>query len=164
MPGGRVVLLCLAPAGGAPVVTVPAARAVAGRGLEGDRYFLGTGTWLGWPDVQLTLIEEEAVAAVARALGRPLHPADLRRNVVTRGVRLAGLIGRRFRLGAVWVEGVRPCDPCGYLEGRVAPGLKAALAGRGGLRARILTTGWICTGDPVVAAVPEDDPGPLPAA
>lgn len=161
-----VVLLCIAPAGGAPVVTVPAARAVAGRGLEGDRYFLGTGTWQGWPDPELTLIEAEVVDAVSRELGRPLDPAALRRNVVTRGVRLADLVGRRFRLGAVWAEGVRPCDPCGYLERRVAPGLKAALAGRGGLRARILTTGWIRTGDPVVAGATgavEPAPARLPA-
>ncbi|WPD19562.1 MOSC domain-containing protein [Thermaerobacter composti] len=152
MACGWVVLLCIAPTGGAPMVTVPAVRAVAGRGLEGDRYFVGSGTWQGWPDPELTLVEEEAVVAVARELGRRLDPAALRRNVVTRGVRLVDLIGRRFRLGSVWVEGVRPCDPCGYLERQVAPGLKAALAGRGGLRARILTTGVVRVGDPVVAA------------
>ena len=160
--GGRVVGLGIARRAGAPVEAVPAVRAVAGRGLEGDRYFLGTGTWQGWPDPQLTLIEEETVAAVAAALGRPLEPLALRRNVVTRGVRLEALIGQAFRLGDVWVEGIRPCDPCGYLEGLVAPGLKAALAGRGGLRARILTSGIIRVGDPVVVGDPAGPANPPP--
>ncbi len=125
--------------------------AVAGRGLEGDRYSGDGGTWSD-PDrkSEVTLIEHEAVEEARRELGRPLDPGDLRRNVVTGGVRLSGLLGRRFRVGEVVMEGQRPCEPCGYLERRTGvEGVRDALRGRGGLRARVVRGGVLRKGDAV---------------
>ncbi|HEY8393899.1 MAG TPA: MOSC domain-containing protein [Thermaerobacter sp.] len=159
---GRVAFICIAPSAAAPMTTVEQVRAVPGRGLEGDRYFQGTGTfWRPLPDYELTLIEIETLEALEREEGIRLHPADARRNIVTRGVPLNHLAGRQFRLGPVLVEGIRLCEPCGHLERLTRPGVREALVHRGGLRARILTEGIIRIGD-VVAPV-EAGTGPAQA-
>ncbi|MFS8640859.1 MAG: MOSC domain-containing protein [Symbiobacteriaceae bacterium] len=151
---GSVAYICIAPAAASPVTTVDQVRAVPGRGLEGDRYFHGTGTfWRPLPDYELTLIEMEVLEALEREEGIRLHPAAARRNIVTRGVPLGHLAGRRFRIGPVLVEGIRPCEPCEHLERLTRPGVRQALVHRGGLRARILTEGIIRVGD---AVVPEE--------
>lgn len=132
--------------------SVPSARAVAGRGLEGDRYFTGQGTWSYerrlWSE--LTLIEAEALEAAA-ASGVHLEPAGARRNVVTAGVELGSLIGRRFSIGGVELVGERPCDPCRHLDRLTGQAVKTALAGRGGLRASIVTGGMLRVGARVLS-------------
>ena len=145
---GRVVGVFTAPRAGAPVEAHARALLVAGQGIAGDRYALGRGHWSDprWPDQEVTLIEAE----VADALG--LAPERLRRNIVTRGVALASLLGRRVRIGEALIEGVRPCDPCGYLDTLTRPGVAEALRDGGGLRARILTGGWVARGDLLVVA------------
>ncbi|HEX8741899.1 MAG TPA: MOSC domain-containing protein [Thermoleophilaceae bacterium] len=123
---------------------VERATAVAGRGLEGDRYFHGTGTFSDWPGGRdLTLIEAEAAEAAGIA------PGDARRNVVVRGVDLNALVGSRFRVGEVECEGLELAEPCAHLERLTRPGVLRTLAGRGGLRAAIVSGGEIAVGDAV---------------
>lgn len=132
-----------------------AVRAVPGKGLEGDRYARGTGTWSRpglWSEV--TLVRAEDVEELAAELDRELEPSVVRRNLVVRGVEeLALLADASFRVGEVVLEGVRPCGPCAHLE-RVTgiPGLRRALAGRGGLRARFVSEGVLRPGDPILRA------------
>jgi hypothetical protein len=148
---GRVIGLYLAETAGAPVVSRAWLDVRPGVGVVGDRYARGAGYWSDpkWPDQELTVLEEEVAAALA------LDAGTLRRNVVTRDVRLDTLIGARFRIGAVELEGVRPCDPCHYLENLLArPGLLRALTGRGGLRVRIITGGRLHVGDEIVTLSP----------
>jgi MOSC domain len=126
--------------------SVRQARAIAGFGLEGDRYFAGTGTWSDYPVAggkDLTLIEAEVLTAVY------LSAAESRRNIVTRGIRLNELVGRRFRVGEVECYGDRLCDPCMHLE-HLTGVTVSALTNLGGLRADILTDGDVRVGDPVV--------------
>ena len=127
-------------------------RAVPGRGLEGDRYFLGAGTYSGVPrpDRQATFVESEAVEAAARDEGVELRPEQTRRNIVTRGVALNHLVGREFTVGGVRFRGLRLCEPCRHME-RLAgvEGARKALVHRGGLRAEILDEGVIRVGDPI---------------
>ena len=126
--------------------SVRRARAIAGIGLEGDRYFAGEGTWSDYPipgGKDLTLIEAEVLAAVY------LTGAHARRNIVTRGIRLNDLVGRRFRIGDVECYGDRLCDPCFHLE-QLTGITVSALTHRGGLRADILNDGDIHVGDPVM--------------
>jgi len=139
-----LVAIGLASEAGAPVLPVPSADLVPGTGIPEDRYGRGGGTWRDCPDREVTLVEEETAAAAGIA-----DALLLRRNLVTRGIDLRTLVGRRFRIGLAVLEGVCPCDPCGYLESRVAPGLKARLGGWGGLRARVIVGGRIGVGDPV---------------
>ncbi len=131
-------------------------RAVQGRGLAGDRYFLNLGTFSPTPqkpDFELTLIEEEQIEAFAAASGLPFTAAHARRNIVTRGVALNELVGREFLLGPVRVRGLRLCEPCNYLAKISFPETLKGLVHKGGLRAQILTEGILCTGD-MVGTVP----------
>ena len=127
------------------------ARAVAGRGLDGDRYYNEDGTFFKErkPGQDLTLIEAEALEALRRETGIELPPGSSRRNVVTRGLTLNDLVGKRFRIGGVECLGDRLCDPCGHLERLTQPGVLRGLAGRGGLRADIVDDGWIEVGAPI---------------
>ncbi len=130
--------------------SVKEARAVPGRGLEGDRYFNGVGTFSKpKPDREVTLIEIEALEALKRDYGIALEPADSRRNIITRGVLLNHLVGREFKVGAVALRGLRLCEPCSHLEELANRRVRPGLIHRGGLRAQILTGGVIRVGDPV---------------
>ena len=126
---------------------VNTARAIAGEGLEGDRYCSGQGTWSHWPGEgrQVTLIEAEVLAVLEESLG--VTGAQARRNIVTHGVRLNDLVGLDFRVGDVVMTGVRLCEPCTHLEKLSAPGAASILDGCGGLRADILQGGVISVGD-----------------
>ncbi len=148
---GVLVAIHVAPTAKAPMASLTRARAVAGRGIEGDRYHAATGTYSKprKPDAQVTLIEEEAVEAVARESSLPLSTADTRRNLVTRGVPLNHLVGREFTVGTVRLRGHGLCEPCRHLESLTRPGLKAAFLHRGGLRVEILCDGVLEVGQPV---------------
>jgi len=126
-------------------------RAAAGHGLEGDRYFAGNGTYSvpRTPGRDITLIEAEAVERLASEHGVVLEPGQARRNVVTRGIGLNELVGRRFTVGEVECVGRRLCDPCSHLEQLTQPGVLKGLVNRGGLRADVVTDGRIAVGDPV---------------
>lgn len=144
-PTAVVAALGIAREAGAPIEAVASVDLVPGTGITEDRYGRGGGTWRDWPDREVTLVEEETATAAGVA-----DPLLLRRNIVTRGIDLRTLVGRRFRIGEALLEGVRPCDPCGYLERLVAPGLNARLGAWGGLRARIIRGAPIKRGDPVL--------------
>ena len=130
---------------------VPQVEAVPGRGLEGDRYFAGAGTFFEErkPGQDLTLIECEAIEVLAREHGIELGPGESRRNVYTRGIGLNDLVGRRFTVGEVECVGRRLCDPCSHLEKATKPGVLKGLVNRGGLRADIVRGGRIAVGDQV---------------
>ncbi len=153
---GQVVSIHVAMEAKQPAQSVAEARAVPGKGLEGDRYFHERGTYSTWPGGgrELTLIEIEAIEALGRELGIALAPGATRRNVVTRGVPLNHLVGRDFRIGEVIVRGIRLCEPCTYLEGLTHEGVKQALVHRGGLRAELLSGGTIHVGDEIVEVEP----------
>ena len=147
---GAVVALLVAPSAEAPLHRVAEANAVAGRGLEGDRYADGAGTFSGTGrGYELTLIEVEALDALAAA-GVEITWEDARRNIVTRGVRLNTLVGHHFRIGEVECVGRRLAEPCSHLQRLAPPGVLSGLVHRGGLRADILGTGTIRLDDPVV--------------
>ncbi len=148
----QIEAIYIAPLARAAVVAIPEATLVAGRGIVGDRYFNQQGTFSDWPqDHEFTLIEAEAIEAVEAEYGLVLAPGETRRNVTTRGIALNALVGRLFRLGdTVLCEGTRLCHPCAHLEVVTGKGgLARLLAGRGGLRARVLVGGVIQQGDPV---------------
>lgn len=148
---GSVEAIFLAGERGAARVAVERVRAVAGTGLEGDRYFgHRRGGGKRDPERQVTLIEAEAVDAV-RATGAALGPGDARRNVVTRGVRLNELVGRTFRVGGALLRGIERCDPCSRLTRLTYRGVERDLRDRGGLRAEILESGDIRVGDEIEA-------------
>ena len=139
---GTVERLLVAPAAEAPMHDADRARVVTGRGLLGDRYADGAGTFSapGTTGHDLTLVEGEALDE----LGVSAEAA--RRNVVTRGIALDDLIGRRFSIGDVECFGQRRCEPCAHLQRLSGPGILRALVHRGGLRADVLSDGDIAVG------------------
>ncbi len=113
---------------------------VAGRGLRGDRYFDHQPDYKG----QVTLFALEVFAELRRALNVPAaQPAALRRNVLVSGLDLNTLIGQEFDLQGVRLAGTEECRPCYWMDEAIAPGANAWLRGRGGLRCRILSDGWL---------------------
>jgi MOSC domain-containing protein YiiM len=120
--------------------TVASVRAVAGKGLEGDRHFHSEGAP---PGQALTLVEEEAVEDVGLPAG------GTRRQVTVSGVRLNDLVGKRFRVGAVECYGVELCEPCMHLQKLTRPGIIEELLHRAGINADILTDGTIAVGDEI---------------
>lgn len=147
---GTVTAIVIAPDAGAPAREVASATAIAGRGLDGDRYAAGRGTFSPGTGYgrDVTLVEEELLAASIVA-GAPLTPVQARRNVAVRGIVLDDLIGVRFRIGEVECVGRRRCEPCAHLQRLGPPGVLRALVHRGGLRADIVTSGTITVGDDV---------------
>lgn len=133
-----------------PMREVEQARALAGRGLDGDRYARKAGTFTPrdgkGAGYDLTLIEAEAVEQLALPEGGRLHLMDTRRNLVTRGIDLNALVGRRFRIGDVECAGRRLCEPCAHLERLTTKGVLRQLIHRGGLRADVLSDGSITRG------------------
>ena len=115
-------------------------RALAGKGLEGDRHFHPEGAP---PGQALTLVEAEAVEDVG------LQPGETRRQVTVRGVRLNDLVGKRFRVGDVECYGIELCEPCLHLQELTRPGIIKELAHRAGINADVLTDGTISVGDRV---------------
>ncbi len=147
---GRVEGIFITTAAGEPMVTLQEANAVANAGLEGDRYLLGTGFYSDGKDGrQLTVIEAEDLDQLQREYGVTLSHIECRRNIVTRGIALPDLIGKRFRIGEIECEGIRMCPPCNHLEDLTRPGMLRGLARSGGIRAHVLTDGVIRVGDVV---------------
>jgi hypothetical protein len=141
---GSVEAILVAPDAEAPLRRVESAEAVRGRGLAGDRYFEGRGTFSSpGQGYELTLVRAE----VLDELDLPWE--DARRNVVTRGIDLNALVGRRFRIGDVECVGRRLAEPCAHLERLSRPGVIRPLVHRAGLRADILAGGTIAVGDAV---------------
>jgi MOSC domain-containing protein YiiM len=114
--------------------------AVAGEGLAGSRYS------------DLTLIQAEALEGLREEHGIALSAAESRRNVLTRGIDLNELVGRRFTVGEVECVGVELCEPCANLQRMTRPGVLRGLVHRAGINADIVRGGRIAVGD-LVAAV-----------
>ena len=157
---GSVVSIHLAAEASASMQSITEVRAFPGRGLEGDRYFTGTGFYSKKPSYggrEVTLIEIEAVEALfggvlnaeGERCGIKLAAADTRRNIATSSVPLNDLVDREFWVGAVLMRGTRPCEPCNHLDGLTQHGVMSGLIHRGGLRALILNEGVIRVRDTV---------------
>jgi hypothetical protein len=139
---GTVAAILIAANAEASLSRVDEVEALPGRGLAGDRYAEGRGTFSGpGRGYELTLVEAEVLDEIQ------LPWEQARRNIVTRGISLNGLVGRRFRIGSVECVGRRLAEPCAHLEKLARPGLLRPLVHRGGLRADITNDGIIRLGD-----------------
>lgn len=143
---GSVVSINVAGTQEAPMQSLPQVQALAGRGLEGDRYCDTK------PDGQVTLIAAEAIDAMEREEGYQLAYGDARRNIVTRDVPVGDLVGREFTVGGVSLRGIRLSEACTHLASLTDDRVLRGLAHRAGLKAEILTDGVIRVGDAVTDA------------
>ena len=154
---GRVVQIFTAPNQGEPMCMRRTAVAIAGQGLEGDRYAMGKGAFqvpTSRPVVRhVTIIAVEAIDAANKGLSQPFLPEDTRRNIVVCGLDLAACENRRLRIGPhvvmSWVEICLPCGRPSKLSGK--PGFAEAFAGiRGGIRVAVVAGGRIMPDDEIV--------------
>jgi MOSC domain-containing protein YiiM len=144
---GKITWIGLRPARRTPPAVVDTALAVPGQGLEGDRYASRNGG-----KRQVTLIQAEHLAAIASYLGvERIDPALLRRNIVTQGINLLALKGKRFRIGAAVFAYSGECHPCSRMEEHLGTGGYNAVRGHGGITAQVLEGGEIHTGDAIAA-------------
>lgn len=128
------------PAGRHLIEEVYTAECVRGHGLRGDRFFGYQNDFKG----QITLFEWEVFVALRKQHGDAnTSPARLRRNVIVEGADLNALIGQEFELQGVRFAGAEECRPCYWMDQAIGAGAEAWLRGRGGLRCRILTDGWL---------------------
>jgi MOSC domain-containing protein YiiM len=153
---GTVISIHIAPTGAAPMKSVTNAKAVAGRGLEGDRYYTKLGTYSNQAGSgrDVTLIEIEAINGLKRDYEVQLDSGQPRRNIVTRGVALNHLVEQEFRIGDVVLRGTRLCEPCAHMEKLTVKGAMRGLVHRGGLRAEIISGGSIRVGDTIQYQAP----------
>lgn len=149
---GTVSAIYMAPSATKPMEETSTALVEVGRGIVGDRYHAATGTFSRpgrehEDGRQITLIEAEAVAAVARDYEIAFGPADSRRNVVTRDVALNHLVDADFTVGTVRLRGIKLCEPCAHLEQLLGHPVRDPLLHRGGLNCQVLEGGTITVGD-----------------
>jgi MOSC domain-containing protein YiiM len=159
---GVVREIYLTAEGGAPMEQVAEVQAVAGRGLEGDRYAERKGYWTNVDECQVTLIEEEGLDEIRASTEVQVSNGEHRRNIITRGVRLVDLVGRRFKVGEAILEFDRPRPPCRYIQSRSEHGMTKALGrNRGGICARVVQSGAIRAGDAIEVLAKEATGSPL---
>jgi MOSC domain-containing protein YiiM len=137
--------------GGAPMRSLEAVEAVAGEGLRGDRYSEHQGHWSPLDECQVTLVAAETLDEIETTFGVSVHAGQHRRNLVTRGLDLMNLYGRTFTIGDAVLAFDRPRPPCRYIASITEPGMTRALgARRGGICARVVTSGVVRLGDDIV--------------
>jgi len=149
--GGTLREIWLASAAAEPMRRVPSVAAVAGLGLQGDRYALGGGTWAQYPalEKQVTLIDRAAVAELSAEIGAEFTTGDTRRNLVTSDVDLAALVGQWFTVGGALLFGMKRCPPCTHLERLTGLRLVKAMVHRGGVNAAVFAGAVLAEGDAV---------------
>jgi MOSC domain-containing protein YiiM len=147
---GSVVGIYISHHRGQPTESVEQIHVIPGCGIEGDRYYQppGLNSRPRRTGFQITLIEQEAIEAINMD-GIQISPEQTRRNIITCGISLNNLVGVDFSVGGISLRGIRLCEPCDYLAGQVDPRLKQSMSHRGGLRADILTDGFIYINDSI---------------
>ena len=141
---GKIESIFISELNGAPTAPIETVEAIPGKGLVGDRHFKDD---VPGYNRQITLIEKESIDALEDEYGIILDPGQTRRNLVTTGIALNLLVGKRFKIGELYFEGTDLCEPCKHLASMTDPAVLTGLVHRGGLCARILSPGIIHKGD-----------------
>ncbi len=151
---GKITSLHFAPEAEVPMESAQELRAIAGRGIEGDRYFKETGFFSKnkGPHRQVTLFESEVLETIRRDHNKDLAPGECRMNLITEGAPLSHLVGKTFRAGEVLLRGLKLNEPCKHLEEVVGKPIISSLIHRCGLYAEVLEGGAIRTGDTIEEA------------
>ena len=128
------------------IVSVDSIEVLANKGVLGDRHFDDYND----PYCQLSLIESENIDYYNTKFGLNIPYIDFRRNIITKGIKLNDLVGKKLLIGSVKVEGIDLCRPCRHLTEMLNQDniLKEFLR-RGGLRCQILSSSNIYVGNKI---------------
>src|SRR5680860_1303573 len=148
MKTGRVARIFIGPQESGPIQEVQEVEAIAGKGLRGDRYF-DDGDEAHDPTLEVTLFSAEGLEEGRAESGLDIVAKEMRRNLMTRGVTLSDLLGRRFSAGEVVFEGLERNPPCAHLQRLAGKPLLKPTIENGGIRARIVKGGTIRAGDEI---------------
>ena len=130
-----------------PIKEVNSIEVLANKGIVGDRHFHDFND----PYNQLSLIESENIDYYNIKYGLDIPYVNFRRNIVTKGIQLNDLIGKKFTIGNVEVEGIDLCRPCKHLtEVLNQSNILKEFLRRGGLRCQILSSSKINIGDKII--------------
>ena len=148
---GEVVSVHIAHEAEQPMQAFEEILAVAGKGIEGDRYFKGEDFFSKnkGPHRQVTLFESEVLETLKRDDDFELSADECRMNIITCEVPPTHLVGKTFRAGGATLRGVRLNEPCEHLEEVTGKRVVKLLLHRCGLFAEVLEGGVIRPGDPV---------------
>ncbi len=148
---GAVHSIFIAETANADLIELQKAELRENRGIVGDRYYNGTGTFSEMladkPFKDLTLIEMEEILQFNLRTGLDIDARKFRRNIITTDIRLNELVDKTFFIGDIKLRGIKLCEPCGHLAEVLTPEILPDMIGRSGLRAHILSTGTIYQGD-----------------
>ena len=151
---GKLLFIHIASSASEKMEELSVAELVKDKGIKGDRYFKGTGKYSHIPDVRdVTLIEKEVLDALEQ--NQPplqensiiLKPSEHRRNLTSVGVPLNYLVGKKFKVGEVILEGGRLNFPCKYLANLLKKPLLLPLYNRSGLNCKVVKGGKIRIND-----------------
>ncbi len=142
---GKVEWIGLRGARDEPMQAVEEVAVDARSGLQGDRYRSS-----GPEDRQVTFVQQEHLPVVAALLGLSnIDPKCTRRNILISGINLLSFENHQFRIGDCLFLFSGPCEPCSRMNKTIGPGGMDAMAGHGGIMARVVRPGTIRIGDPV---------------
>ena len=128
------------------IIEVKSIDVLANKGIVGDRHF----NEYNDPYCQLSLIESENIDYYNTKYGLNIPYTDFRRNVITKGINLNNLIGKKLQIGNVKVEGIDLCRPCKHLTEMLnQENILKEFLRRGGLRCQILSSSSISIGDEI---------------
>lgn len=148
---GKVINIYVYPKAGSNAVEKSSVEIIAGSGIVGDRYYKSQGTFSKTasvrPKQEITFIESEEIDKFNKQFNCQLSYDQLRRNVITSGVKLNDLVGKEFQVGGQVFKGIELCEPCAYLANLVESKLLPGLIGKGGLRTQIISSGNLEVGD-----------------
>ncbi len=154
LPQGRLEWIGLRSERRGTVLVAETAMAVKDQGLEGDHRMTKT----PGSARQVTLISREFIESICRYTGHSsIDPALLRRNLVISGMNMNLLRHQRLQVGEAVLETTALCHPCSRMNEALGPGGAAAMFGYGGLCARIIQSGRMTVGDPVVRLAAASD-------
>ena len=129
-----------------PIKEVNSIEVLANKGIVGDRHFNDFND----PYNQLSLIESENIDEYNIKFGLDIPYINFRRNIITKGIQLNDLIGKKLQIGNVELEGVELCRPCRHLTEMLnQKNILKEFMRKGGLRCQILSSSKISTGDKI---------------
>lgn len=130
--------------------SVDSVYAVTDKGLQGDRYFNGTGYWDPVEGCQVTLISEHDLKLASRGNSLKMDQGQHRRNLLISGIKTSALKDRQFQIGEAVFQYLKPRPPCGYLNKVEGKGMAKALSYNSGICIKVIRSGTVHVNDQLV--------------